>query len=928
MFNALWNRLVAAVIVCSLLFQSCQSGMRAITEEEPVLKEERLTPADHVQDAGEALSSGALVLAPARAGARVSGVSSSELVSAVVPPSPPFFAGPFTASSGERVLLRQQQGQWQAVLQGGVGAVVHGRTLPVVNSGDIGTLLSSLQGQDVWSSRSRIHVLAAPTPPNSPCVYVGQLGLLGGAPEAGSGASASSLLARKLEDPECVLSESESIELLTFCVAQGVENAKKVKDKEAVIVIGNTGAGKSTFVNYLLGCRLVEKTEKLSDDEFEDAVIVVQPVSEGGPRDEVMLIGHEESKTYMPQVALAPDASSWFYCDCPGFLDNRGAEINISNAVNIKHVLQSAKCVKVVILVDYRTIDATRGHGLKETMKLCTQLFGSDATPESFQDSVLLGVTRAPEHMTLGHLRQLLLKQDKSPMTQALSKHVFLYDPLNRGGAHICSRDQCVSKIASLRGIPQAQSLSMFQTVLTAEDELELIDIVERQSETLVGKLNREAYVEANSCWQLLQHLKVVDDHRVDILLRSVQLRLQEFASKRTNLFKDCLLREDLKEAESHLSSLRSMGKAFDAKEDLALDLDKLKDSYDAKQQSRELKENLDREAYNEAGSCWKALQNMSTDDNVHVEESLKSSQGHLREFASKRANLFTECLLHEDIEGAESHLSSLRAMSEVFYAKRDLGLDLGKLEYGYDVLFQKEQGKLLQAQLTAQAFGAKAWSQYFGDVGAEPSLPTDISTTLSGACPFWPDKQVKDTHLLVLIPATVNGKPYNLNLLEEFIQHPLGGGHATKYDPYGDLLKKAYGTQAPRRSYWVLMTRDVLEGSRNKTYADQQALVAGHAKRTQLPYELPSALEAATAILSHYVRSGERLCADNPWTYTRCREFQKGNFAWTNPDDGRVHSFNIWYAVVGGFSSGGLDVYDDRDGDGNDVGVVGFRKF
>ena len=184
MFNALLNRLLTAVIVYSLLFQSCQSGLRAITEEESVLKQEHPTPADHLRDASEALPSGALALAPVCADARFSGVFPSELVSAVVPASPPFFTGPFTASSGERVLLRQQQGQWQAVLQGGVGAVVHGRTLPVVNSGDINTLLIGLQGQDVWSSRSRLHVLAAPTSPYRPCVYVGKLGLLGGASES------------------------------------------------------------------------------------------------------------------------------------------------------------------------------------------------------------------------------------------------------------------------------------------------------------------------------------------------------------------------------------------------------------------------------------------------------------------------------------------------------------------------------------------------------------------------------------------------------------------------------------------------------------------------------------------------------------------------------------------------------------------------
>ena len=60
--------------------------------------------------------------------------------------------------------------------------MMYRRTLPVVGSGNIGTLLSSLQGQDVWSSRSRIHVLSAPHMPSAPCVYVGKLGLLGGAP--------------------------------------------------------------------------------------------------------------------------------------------------------------------------------------------------------------------------------------------------------------------------------------------------------------------------------------------------------------------------------------------------------------------------------------------------------------------------------------------------------------------------------------------------------------------------------------------------------------------------------------------------------------------------------------------------------------------------------------------------------------------------
>ena len=199
-------------------------------------------------------------------------------------------------------------------------------------------------------------------------------------------------------------------------------------------------------------------------------------------------------------------------------------------------------------------------------------------------------------------------------------------------------------------------------------------------------------------------------------------------------------------------------------------------------------------------------------------------------------------------------------------------------------------------------SFGAEEWCRYFGEVEAPPPLPAHIVDTLNSACPFWPGKAVKDTHLLVLIPATVSGEPFSFNLLGELIQRPRGGGYPTKYDDYNDTVHKQFGARSLGHSYWVLLTRDVLEGSRNKDYASQKALVAAHATRTGLLYELPDALEAAAAILSHYTRSGERLYTDDPWTYTRCQALVNGRYP----------------VVVGGFSFGGLDV-------GFDLGSVGF---
>ena len=190
-------------------------------------------------------------------------------------------------------------------------------------------------------------------------------------------------------------------------------------------------------------------------------------------------------------------------------------------------------------------------------------------------------------------------------------------------------------------------------------------------------------------------------------------------------------------------------------------------------------------------------------------------------------------------------------------------------------------------------SFGAEEWSRYFGEVGEVPWLPWHVASMLNYPCPFWPGKLIKDTHLLVLIPATVAGRPFNLNLLGELIKHPGGGGDPTKYRCYSNKVQAEFGTQSPIRPYWALVTRNVLEGSKGKKYAAQQALVAHHADRTGLPYELPGALEAATVILSHYVHRGERLYADVPWTYTRCRELVGGRHP----------------IVVGGFSSEGLDI-------------------
>src|SRR5579872_7140431 len=80
------------------------------------------------------------------------------------------------------------------------------------------------------------------------------------------------------------------------------------------------------------------------------------------------------------------------------------------------------------------------------------------------------------------------------------------------------------------------------------------------------------------------------------------------------------------------------------------------------------------------------------------------------------------------------------------------------------------------------KVFGPKEWFIHFGThLRNVPRLPPNIAEILSSDCPFWPRKKVHETHLLVLVPQTVNGQPLTLKTLGELVKKPLTGS-ATQY--------------------------------------------------------------------------------------------------------------------------------------------------
>ncbi len=286
----------------------------------------------------------------------------------------------------------------------------------------------------------------------------------------------------------------------------------------------------------------------------------------------------------------------------------------------------------------------------------------------------------------------------------------------------------------------------------------------------------------------------------------------------------------------------------------------------------------------------------------------------------TQKVHLLTQKHLHQlskELKESNSQVSQLsmtldKTARELDTTRQDLNRINDKL-----ATLQKELDHLKSPpppakilSLPSIAFGKAKWDTYFGDIGEEPPLPADIGQILQSPCPFWPGKKIEETHLLVLIPTSVNGQPLTLKTLGELAAKPKQGP-ATQYK-YFNLGE--YQDQPVTQSYWVLMTRDVIEGSRNKTYADQKQLVATHAQKTGVAYELPKILEATTCIFLHHVSTGQKLYPDSPGIYTRCQEL--------------YHKQNGWALVVGGFAAGGLYVNIYCSSSGECVGVGCRRKF
>ena len=119
------------------------------------------------------------------------------------------------------------------------------------------------------------------------------------------------------------------------------------------------------------------------------------------------------------------------------------------------------------------------------------------------------------------------------------------------------------------------------------------------------------------------------------------------------------------------------------------------------------------------------------------------------------------------------------------------------------------DQPSICRELLGRNYLGAEAWSSQGIDVGAVPPLPGAITEELlNSECPLHPGEKIKDTHLLVLVPKTVNGEPYSALKLDELCATRTASGDSLIYGGEAEWKSFPWASAPQGASEWVLLPK------------------------------------------------------------------------------------------------------------------------
>jgi hypothetical protein len=205
-------------------------------------------------------------------------------------------------------------------------------------------------------------------------------GWYGGVGGAGAPASRSGAGAHSSEEDVDIDQLMKDIMIAEKSVCRRSQEIDPLGKKTKVIVLGVTGAGKSTVLHALAGKKLMVKK---GESKIEIHVPEDQKLGE-------LSVGHMyRSETTLP--VSWQEERGLFYWDCPGFMDTRGAAQDIINAFAVDSLFSPPTRIKTLLIMQESEITSRGGGAFDRFHKLAQLLTNFDQLKQSLSLVVTKG---------------------------------------------------------------------------------------------------------------------------------------------------------------------------------------------------------------------------------------------------------------------------------------------------------------------------------------------------------------------------------------------------------------------------------------------------------------------------------------------------------------------------------------------------------
>lgn len=171
--------------------------------------------------------------------------------------------------------------------------------------------------------------------------------------------------------------------------------------KDVVLLFGDTGAGKTTFTQWIAG----DNNKLLSKEVAEGTGEFIIEDSNNKISNSTI-----KSKTVFPELVIDAETNTAYY-DCPGFSDTRSTSNDIATTYFIKKVLDHAESVKMIFVTSYPSVrKGVDRHKFMDLIKHSTELVKDI---DKFKSSIAIIITKVDNQYVKQGKSLTLVDDDK-----------------------------------------------------------------------------------------------------------------------------------------------------------------------------------------------------------------------------------------------------------------------------------------------------------------------------------------------------------------------------------------------------------------------------------------------------------------------------------------------------------------------------------